>query len=145
MKFSDYFKLGHDKEVADKKRADNRQMLYQLYFNYIIYDLDDYSKEANAWIVVKGYNYFSNTMDDYDAVELYVPYCFRHSTLVLVWQPLTHKMVQIWDNHVFLDGEEVGKFQYSGLKDANGNYSKYLGLNNSKLGELGIQGKARYD
>lgn len=115
MKFSDYFKFGHDQEVADKKRADNRQMLYQLYFNYIIYDLDDY-----------------------DAVELYVPYCFRHSTLVLVWQLLNHKMVQIWDNHVFIDGEEVGTFKYSGLKDANGNYSKYLGLSDNTLKELDI-------
>jgi hypothetical protein len=138
MKFSDYFKLGHDKEVADKKRADNRQMLYQLYFNYIIYDLDDYSKEANAWIVVKGYNYFSNTMDDYDAVELYVPYCFRHSTLVLVWQPLTHKMVQIWDNHVFVDGEEVGPFKYDFSKDVNGNYSKYPGLDKDQLKKFAI-------
>lgn len=145
MKLSDYFKLSHDKEVADKKRADSRQQLYQLYFNYIIYDLDDYSKEANAWIVVKGYNYFSNTMDDYDAVELYVPYCFRHSTLVLIWQPLNHKMVQIWNNHVFVDGEEVGQFKYNFRKDVNENYSKYLGLSDKKLRELGIQGEARYD
>jgi hypothetical protein len=27
----------------------------------------------------------------------------------------------------------------------NGNYSKYLGLSDKKLRELGIQGKARYD
>lgn len=145
MKFSDYFKLGHDKEVADKKRADSRQQLYQLYFNYIVYDLDDYSKEANAWIVVKGYNYFGNNLDDYGSVDLYAPYCFNHGELVLIWQPVNKKMVQIWNNHVFVDGEEVGQFKYNFRKDVNGNYSKYLGLSDKKLRELGIQGKARYD
>lgn len=47
MKFLDYFKASHDKEVADKKRADNQVDLYQLCFNYIIYDLDDYSHADN--------------------------------------------------------------------------------------------------
>jgi hypothetical protein len=62
MKFLDYFKLGHDKEVADKQKASNRQELYSRYFNYIIYDLDDYSHEANMSCIIKGYNYFGNNL-----------------------------------------------------------------------------------
>jgi hypothetical protein len=145
MKFLDYFKASHNKEVADKKRADNQGDLYQLYFNYIIFNLDDYSHEANMSCIIKGYNYFGNNLDDYGSVDLYAPYCFNHGELVLIWQPLNKKMVQIWNNHVFLDGEEVGQFKYDFSKDVNSNYSKYLGLDKDQLKKFNIQGKARYD
>lgn len=110
MKFLDYFKASHNKEVADKKRADNQGDLYQLYFNYIIFNLDDYSHEANMSCIIKGYNYFGNNLDDYGSVDLYAPYCFNHGELVLIWQPVNKKMVQIWNNHIFVDGEEVRIF-----------------------------------
>ncbi|MFR0498581.1 hypothetical protein, partial [Limosilactobacillus reuteri] len=60
-------------------------------------------------------------------------------------QALNKKMVQIWNNHVFVDGEEVGPFKYDFSKDVNGNYSKYLGLDKDQLKKFAIQGNNKYD
>ncbi len=54
-------------------------------------------------------------------------------------------MVQIWNNHVFVDGEEVGPFKYDFSKDVNGNYSKYLELDKDQLKKFAIQGNNKYD
>lgn len=138
MNFNDYFKKSEKQEQKDKKQKELRGKLYHLYYNYIVDDLDDYSHEANIGIGVHGYNYFSHGLDYFGGVELYAPYCFNHTSLCLIWQPVNQKMVQIWDGHVFIDGKEKEIFEYDGLKSYDQNYASFLDLSKEQLHKIGI-------
>lgn len=126
MLFKDYFKLGKDKEQREKDLYQQSLNLYKLYFDYIAEELDDYNHDANIKVIVHGYNYFDNTIDDFGAVSLYGPYIFNNKIVELVWQPLNKKMVQIWDNHIFIDGVEKGIFKYDFSKGYFYNHKQFL-------------------
>lgn len=126
MNFKDYFKLEKDKEQQAKDLHQQALNLYKLYFDYIVEELDDYNHEANITVIVQGYNYFDNTIDDFGAVHLYGPYVFDNKIVELVWQPINKKMIQIWDDHIFVDGVEKGKFKYDFSKSYFENHKQLL-------------------
>lgn len=126
MLFKDYFELGKDKEKEAKELHEQALNLYAIYFNYIKDKMDNYNKEANISVLIKGYNYFNNRYNDFGSVELYGPYVFNHACITLIYQPLNRKMVQIWNNHVFIDGVEKGEFKFNYKKTILENYSQFL-------------------
>lgn len=126
MKFKDYFKLGKDKEQEAKDLHQQASNLYEIYYDYIENQMDNYDKDANISVIIYGYNYFNGRHDEFGCVDLYGPYAFNNAEVTLVWQPLNRQMVEIWNGHVFINGVEKGKFDFDPDKSLLENYKQFL-------------------